>query len=155
MSVDVRISNSGVPRRMGAAAFTLASSEEEAFGGWSHRVTAVYGTEPVPVPQTDVMGRYAIPPGPVPPGGSMAGRAYDNGQLYPTWSAVAHALPFHTVRPVGGGYFKPDEVRVTAAIASLPADLVITPQIITRTGAKQARVTTAPKSQMRWVRQGG
>ena len=154
MAVDKMLMVSGSPRRVGAAAFTLASTVEEAFGGFSHRVTAVYGTEPIPVPQTDVMGRYPIPPGPVPAGGSAAGRANDRGSLWPTWSVVAHALPFHTVRPVGGGYDK-GAASITPAGANLPADLVITPQIITRTGAKQARVTTAPKSQMRWVRQGG
>jgi hypothetical protein len=154
MSVNLTLKSSGVPRRMGAASFTLASTVEQATGGYNHRVTAVYGTEPIPVPQTDVMVRYPMPPGPVPPGGSAAGRAYDRGELWPTWSAVAHALPLHTVRPVGGGYDK-GQARITVAIASLPQDLVVTPKIITRTGAKQARVTTAPKAQMRWVRQGG
>lgn len=155
MAVDKMLTSSGVPRRMGAAAFTLASTEEEAFGGFSHRVTAVYGTEPVPAPNTDVATRYPIPPGPVNAGGSMAGQSFDNQQYWPMWSAVAHALPFHTQRPVGGGIDKSFASPGTAAGASLPADLVITPQLLTRTGAKQARVTTAPKSQMRWVRQGG
>ena len=155
MAVDKMLMVSGSPRRVGAAAFTLASTTEEAFGGFSHRVTSVMGTEPIPVPQTDVMGRYPIPPGPVPPGGSLAGRTNDNGQLWPTWSTVARPLPGdRTVRPVGGGYNK-GAASITAAGASLPADLVVTPQLLTRTGAKQARVTTAPKSQMRWVRQGG
>ena len=154
MAVDLRISNTGVPRRMGAAAFTLASTVEQGFGGWSHRVTSVMGTEPVPVPETDVMARYAIPPGPVPAGGSLAGRTADGGRFWPTWSAIAHALPFHTQRPVGGGIDK-GQASITAAVPGLPGDNVITPQLRTRTGAKQARVTTAPKSQMRWVRQGG
>jgi hypothetical protein len=155
MAVDKMLMASGTPRRMGAAGFTLASTVEEAFGGFSHRVTSVMGTEPVPVPQTGVMGRYPIPPGPVDPGGSLAGRTFDAGELYPTWSTVAHALPFHTQRPVGGGIDKGAAAPGTAAGSSLPADLVVTPQLLTRTGAKQARVTTAPKSQMRWVRQGG
>ena len=104
MAVDKLLMSTGAPRRMGAAAFTLASTTEEAFGGWSHRVTAVYGTESTPAPNTDVATRYPIPPGPVPPGGSMAGQAADGQRYWPLWSAVAHALPFHTQRPVGGGY---------------------------------------------------
>jgi len=35
---------------MGAAAFTLASTVEQATGGWNHRVTAVYGTGIASVP---------------------------------------------------------------------------------------------------------
>ena len=155
MAVDKLLMSTGAPRRMGAAAFTLASTTEEAFGGWSHRVTAVYGTESTPAPNTDVATRYPIPPGPVPPGGSMAGQSVDGQRYWPMWSAVAHALPFHTQRPVGGGIDKGFASPGTAAGANLPGDLVITPQLLTRTGAKQARVTTAPKAQMRWVRQGG
>jgi hypothetical protein len=56
---------------------------------------------------------------------------------------------------VGGGYFKPNEARITVALAHLPQDLVVTPKIVVRQGARQGRVTTAPKAQMRWVRQGG
>jgi len=32
---------------------------------------------------------------------------------------------------------------------------VVSPKIVVRQGARQGRVTTAPKAQMRWVRQGG
>jgi|GEM_PF-1697448 hypothetical protein len=155
MAVDKMLASSGAPRRMGAAAFTLASTEEEAFGGWNHRVTAVYGTEPVPTPDNDVAMRYAIAPGPVDAQGSLAGRSSRRGMLWQSWSVVAHPQPWaRTVKPVGGGYNK-GAASITAASAQLPGDLVITPQIVTRTGAKQARVTTAPKSMMRWVRQGG
>ena len=94
----------------------------------------------------------ACAPGPVPAGHSV----HDGGVLYPTWSTVAPAFPHaRTVRPVGGGYFKPNEARITVALAGLPQDLVVSPKIVVRQGARQGRVTTAPKAQMRWVRQGG
>jgi hypothetical protein len=139
---------------MGAAAFTLASTVEQAFGNWCHRVTSVMGTEPVPAPLEDVAQRYPIAPGPMAVGNPGGGKV-DQGLYWPTWSAVARALPMHTVRPVGGGYDKPDSVRFTAATAGLPSDVVNKPEIKVRTGAGQGRVTTSPKAQMRWVRQGG
>ena len=154
MAVDIRLRSSGVPRRMGAAAFTLASTVEQVTGGWNHRVVAVYGTEAVPAPGPGFAGRQ-VPPGPVPPGGSPAGRAADGGELFPTWSAVGAAFPLLTQRPVGGGYEKPPFGGFVGAGSSLPQDLVIQPQLRVRTGAKQGRVTTAPKARMRWVRQGG
>jgi hypothetical protein len=156
MSVHVRLFSSGIPARMGAAAFTPASTVESATGGYNHRVTAVYGTEPVPAPGPNFVGPGQVPPGPVPPGGSPAGRANDAGQLYPTWSAVAPALPLLTVRPVGGGYQKPPLGGFVASTPSaLPQDLVVVPHEIVRQGARQGRVTTAPRAIMRWVRQGG
>ena len=150
MAVDVHLFASGVPRRMGPACFTLASTVEQATGGWNHRVTAVYGTEAVPAPPPGTT--VPVPPGPVPAGHSV----HDGGVLYPTWSTVSPAFPYaRTVRPVGGGYFKPNEARITVALAGLPQDLVVSPKIVVRQGARQGRVTTAPKAQMRWIRQGG
>jgi hypothetical protein len=155
MAVDVHLFASGIPRRMGAAAFTLASTVEQATGAWNHRVTAVYGTEPIPVPTLDTALNYPVPPGPLAVGNPGGGDT-DPGVYYPTWSAVAPALPYElTPRPVGGGMYKPLGARAMAAGKTLPSDLVYQPQIRVRTGAAQGRVTTAPKPQMRWVRQGG
>jgi len=158
MAVWYGLRSSGVPPRMGAAAFTMASTVEMATGGWNHRVTSVMGTEPVPAPGPDLLGRAPgqVPPGPVPPGGSPAGRSNDAGMLYPTWSAVAGALPLTlTPRPVGGGYYKPPYGGFAPATSSLPQDLVVVPQLRVRQGGRQARVTTNPKPHMVWVRQGG
>jgi len=152
MAVNKRLFSSGIPARMGPAAFTLASTVEEATGNWNHRVTAVYGTEAVPAPLGDVAQRYPIPPGGLPLGTSSK---TSHGEFWPTWSAVANALPLHTVRPVGGGIPKPAYGGFVPAVGSLPQDLVITPQLRVRQGGRQARVTTNPKAQMRWVRQGG
>jgi len=155
VSVDVHLFASGIPRRMGAAAFTLASTVEQATGGWNHRVTAVYGTEPIPAPTLDTALNYPVPPGPLAVGNPGGGDT-DPGVYYPTWSAVAPALPYElTPRPVGGGMYKPLGARAMAAGKTLPADLVYQPQVRVRTGAGKGRVTTAPKPQMRWVRQGG
>jgi len=156
MSVDLRLRSSGVPARMGAAAFTIAATVEEATGGWNHRVTSVVGQEPVPAPLLDTSQRYPIPPGPASGLGGKGGKA-DNGLFWPAWSAVAPALPFaRTVRPVGGGYVKPPAGGFVATAPSAQAsDLTFKPQIKVRQGARQGRVTTAPKPTLRWVRQGG
>ena len=154
MAVDIRLRASGAPRRMGAAAFTLASTVEQAFGGWCHRVTAVYGTEAVSTPTLDTARRYPVPPGPLAVGNPGGGDT-DPGAYWPTWSAVAPALPLLTRRPVGGGYRKPAFGGMTPATASAPPNPVIVPQITVRTGARQGRVTTAPKPTLAWVRQGG
>ncbi len=153
MAVDIRLSN-GAPRRMGAASFTLATTVEMATGGYNHRVTAVYGTEAVPAPLLDTSTRYPVPPGPMGVGNPNGGKA-DRGEYFPTWSAVAPALPLLTVRPVGGGYQKPPFGGFVGAGSSLPQDLVVQPKIAVRQGARQARVTTAPKPTLNWVRQGG
>ena len=152
MSVDVHLFASGVPARMGAAAFTLASTVESATGGWNHRITAVYGTEAVPAPPA-IATSYPVPPGGVPLGLSSL---HDDGVLYPTWSTVGPALPIaRCVRPVGGGYQKPPYGGFVASGTNAPQDAVVKPAILVRQGARQGRITTAPKAQMVWVRQGG
>jgi hypothetical protein len=152
MAVDIRLTN-GAPRRMGPASFTLATTVEQATGGYNHRVVAVYGTEGIPTPGPNINQLYPVPPGPT--GIAGKGSKYDKGHFYPTWSAVGPALPLLTVRPVGGGQPKPPFGGAAPAISSLPQDLVVTPKVAVRQGARQGRVTTAPKAQMRWVRQGG
>jgi hypothetical protein len=151
MAVDLRLRSSGVPRRMGPAAFTLASTVESITGGYNHRLTAVYGTEAVPMPAPDTT--RDVPPGVLPLGTNSL---HDRGVMYPAWSVVAPALPGRVPRPTGHqGLRKPAFGGFVPAGNSLPADLVVQPQLYKRTGAGQGRVTTAPKAQLRWVRQGG
>ena len=146
MAVAVRLSSRGMPRRAVAAAFTLASTPERATGGWDHRVTALYGTEPVPTPgPSNVM---AVPPGPT------SGHTAAVKSLWPTFSIVRPSLP--RVLPWAGGikHGVPQETY-TIAVANPPQDAVVKPAIRVRTGATRGRVTTAPKPTFRWVRQGG
>ena len=146
MAVAVRITSRGIPRRAASAAFTLASTPERATGNWDHRVTAVYGTEPVYSPgPSNVM---AIPPGPT------NGHTAAVKHLYPTWSIVRMALP-RRLPWAGGIPHGIPGVTYTVAQPNPPQDAVVKPAIRVRTGAKQGRVTTDPKPTFRWVRQGG
>ena len=146
MAVAVRLSSRGMPRRAVSAAFTLASTPERATGGYDHRVTAVYGTEPVYSPgPSNVM---AIPPGPT------SGHTAAVKNLWPTWSIIRMSLP--RVLPWAGGIpHGIPGVTYTVAVPNPPQDAVVKPQVRVRTGAKQGRVTTEPRPTFRWVRQGG
>jgi len=146
MAVAVRITSRGMPRRAVGAAFTLASTPERSTGGWDHRVTAVYGTEPIPSPgPSNVM---AIPPGPT------NGHTAAVPHTYPTWSIVRPNLP--RVLPWAGGikHGIPGQ-SYTVAVPNPPQDAVVKPAVRVRTGAARGRVTTDPKPTFRWVRQGG
>ena len=146
MAVAVRITSRGMPRRAASAAFTLATSPTRAFGGWAHRVTALYGTEPIYTPgPSNVM---AIPPGPT------NGHTKAVPSMYPTWSIVRPSLP--RVLPWAGGikHGVPGQTY-TIAEPNPPQDAVVKPEIKVRSGAMRGRVTTNPKPTFRWVRQGG
>lgn len=146
MAVAVRLSSRGMPRRAVSAAFTLAVTPERATGGYDHRVTAVYGTEPVYSPgPSNVM---AVPPGPT------NGHTAAVKNLWPTWSIVRMSLP-RRLPWAGGIPHGIPGVTYTVASPNPPQDAVVKPQIRVRTGAKQGRVTTDPKPTFRWVRQGG
>ena len=146
MAVAIRITSRGMPRRGVPAAFTFARTPMRAFGGWSQRITAVYGTEGVVQPgPSNVM---AIPPGPT--------NGHTNAQrsLFQTWSIIRPSLP--RVLPWAGGikHGVPGQTY-TIAEPNPPQDAVVKPAIRVRTGAARGRVTTAPKPTFRWVRQGG
>lgn len=146
MAVAVRLSSRGMPRRAVPAAFTLATTPTRATGGWDKRVTALYGTAPVPSPgPPNVM---AIPPGPT------NGHTAAVPHLFPTWSIVRPSLP--RVLPWAGGikHGVPGETY-TVAQPNPPQDAVVKPAVRVRTGGGRGRVTTEPKPTFRWVRQGG
>ena len=146
MAVAVRITSRGMPRRAVAAAFTLASTPELATGNWDHRVTAVYGTEPVAAPGPPIV--MAVPPGPT------RGHTAAVKNLWPTWSIVRPNLP--RVLP-WAGYDAYNNPRAGQSFAepNPPQDAVVKAHIRVRTGASRGRVTTAPKPTFKWVRQGG
>ena len=146
MAVGVRLTSRGMPRRAASAAFTLASTPERATGNWDHRVTAVYGTEPVYTPgPSNVM---AIPPGPT------NGHTAAVKRLFPTWSIVRPSLP-RRLPWAGGIKHGIPGVTYTVAEPNPPQDAVVKPAIRVRTGGARGRVTTDPKPTFRWVRQGG
>ncbi len=145
MAVALRLSSRGMPRRAAPAAITLATTATRATGAWSHRITAVYGTEPIPTPGPPTA--MAIPPGPT------SGHTAAVPNMYPTLSIVRPSLP--RVLPWAGGI--PHGVPglgYTPAQPNPPQDAVVKPAIKVRTGAGHGRVTTAPKPTFRWVRQG-
>ena len=136
---------------MAPASIFVAQTPYRAFGGLYHRVTSVMGTEPVPAPPPDTVLNYPVPPGPT--GSHSAAAGFE---LYPTWSAVARSLP--RVLPWAGhrvsGTF-PAHGGFVPSVANPPQDAVVRPAFRIRTGARQGRVTTAPKPLIRWPRQGG
>ena len=146
MAVGVRITSRGMPRRAVPAAFTLVSTPERATGNWDHRVTAVYGSEPVASPGPSIV--MAIPPAPT--GGHTA--AVKN--LWPTWSILRPNLPRNAPWAGGIPHGIPG-VTYTVAEPNPPQDAVVKPEIRVRSGAMRGRVTTNPKPTFRWVRQGG
>ena len=146
MAVSVRLSSRGAPRRMVPAMITLVGNPVRATGGWDHRVTAVYGTEPVYSPgPSNVM---PIPPGPT------NGHTAAVPHFFPTWSVVRMSLP-RRLPWAGGIKHGIPGVTYTIAEPNPPQDAVVKPAVRVRTGAKQGRVTTNPKPTFRWVRQGG
>lgn len=147
MAVLIRLSARGIPARAAPASFPITPSPLRATGGLSHRVTAVYGTEPVPSPGPPIV--MAVPPGPT------AGHSAATGpNIYPTWSFVRKALP--RLLPWAGTIpHGIPGVTFTPAVPNPPQDAVVAPAIRTRQGGKQGRVTTNPKPTFNWVRQGG
>jgi len=146
MAVAVRISSRGMPRRAVPAAFTFATTARKATGNLTHRVTALYGSSPVPSPGPPIVMK--IPPAPT--GGHTSAVPH----LFPTWSIVRPSLP--RVLPWAGGILHGiPGVTYTVAQPNPPQDAVVKPAIRARTGAMRARVTTDPKPTFRWVRQGG
>ena len=145
MAVAVRLSSRGMPARAVPAAVTLAVTPARATGGYDHRVTAVYGTQPVPSPGPSIV--MAVPPGPT-PGHTAAVPAY-----FPTWSVVREALP--RLLPTAGAIpHGVPGVTYTPAIAMPVQDSVVPPAYKVRTGGGRGRVTTNPKPTFNWVRQG-
>ena len=144
MAVAIRLTSRGMPPRAASAAFTLASNAIRASGGLSHRVIAVYGTQPIATPgPSNVM---AIPPGPT------GGHTGAIPAMYPTFSIVKASLPRHLPGPGGIPHGIPG---VTYTIAQKQPAQVVKNAIKVRTGAARGRVTTAPKPTFNWVRQGG
>lgn len=146
MAVSVRLSSRGMPRRAVSAAFTLAQTPERATGNWAQRVTALYGTNPVPSPGPPIV--MPIPPGPT------NGHTAAVPNLYPTFSIVRPSLPRNAPWAGGIPHGIPG-VTYTVAQPNPPQDAVVKPEIRIRTGANRGRVTTQPKPTFRWVRQGG
>lgn len=146
MAVAVRLTSRGIPRRAAPAAFTLATSATRATGGFSKRVTAVYGTSSIDTPGPPIV--MNIPPGPT--NGHTAAVPFMN----PTWSIVRPSLP--RVLPWAGGikHGVPGQTY-TLAEPNPPQDAVVKPAVRVRSGAGRGRVTTQPKPTFRWVRQGG
>jgi hypothetical protein len=146
MAVAIRLGARGMPARSTPAAFTLATTPMRATGGWSQRITAVYGTVEVETPGPSIV--EPIPPGPT------NGHTAAVPNMYPTWSVVKPSLPRNA--PWAGGI--PHGVPglgYTAAEPNPPQDAVVKPAVRVRTGANRGRVTTEPKPTFRWVRQGG
>lgn len=131
---------------MAAACFPIASTPTRAFGGLTHRVTAVYGTVPVPAPGPPT--QMAVPPSVVGPGRSSAVQG-----MWPTWSIVRPSLP--RVLPSAGQIPHGVPGLGYTVATGIPAqDLVVKPVLRNRTGAGQARVTNQPKPRFRWPVQG-
>ncbi len=145
MAVSVRLSSRGIPRRAAEAAFTLARTPEQATGNWTHRITALFGTQHVPTPGPSIV--MAIPPGPT------NGHTAAVPNMYPTWSVVRPSLP-RSLPWAGGIPHGIPGVTYTVAEPNPPQDAVVKPAIRVRTGGGQGRVTTQPKPTFNWVRQG-
>ncbi len=144
MSVAVRITSRGMPRRAIPAAFTLASTATRATGGLYHRVTASYGTVGVHTPgPPNVM---AVPPGPT------NGHTAAIPTMFPTWSVVKASLPRVLPSKIPHGVAG---LGWTLAVPNPPQDAVVKPALRVRQGGGRGRVTTSPKPTFKWVRQGG
>ena len=146
MAVQVRLGARGVPARMAAACFGIATDPRRAFGGWDHRVTSSLGT--VPQAASGPPTAMAVPPGPT-PGHSGAVKVF-----LPQWSIIRPSFPRvlpwagHNTHGIPGRTYTP-------AVGQPGPDLVFRPKIKPRGPIAQGRVTTAPKPMFRWKRQGG
>lgn len=145
MAVLVRLGAPGVPSRMAAACFPVASTPVRAFGGWDRRITASNGT--IPQPANGPPTAMPIPPGPT-PGHSGAIRVF-----LPQWSIVRPSLPRrlpwagHNTHGIPG-------VTYTPAVPQPGPDMVFKPVIRPRGPIAQGRVTTAPRPMFSWKKQG-
>ena len=144
MAVAIRLTSRGMPARAAAAAFTLASTPIRATGGLSHRVMAIYGTQPIATPGPSTT--MAVPPGPT------NGNSHAVPEMYPTFSIVKPSRP--RVLPGAGGIIHGVPGQ-TYTIAEKQAPQLVLNAIKVRTGGGKGRVTTAPKPTFNWVRQGG
>lgn len=152
MAVSVRLSARGAPRRMAAACFPIVSTAHRAFGGWSHRVTASYGT--VPQPARGAPTEMAVPPGPT------GGHSFNTPVFAPTWSIVRPSLP--RVLPWAGGikHGVPGQTYTPVIGQAVQGQ---TPNTTPRRGRgvqprgpiAQGRVTTNPRPRFFWKAQGG
>lgn len=153
MAVSVRLSARGMPQRAAAASFPIVSTPSRAFGGWSHRVTAVYGT----------IRQAAPPPGttmPVPPG-VTSGNSLAVPVFAPTWSivrpslprslpwAIPHGIPDVTYTPAIGQPVQGQTPRTSAARMRASQSR---PGVVP---LGSARVTTQPRPIFAWPVQGG
>lgn len=155
MAVHVRLSARGVPRRMAAACFPIASTPVRAFGGWDHRVTASYGT--VPQPASGPPTTRDVPPD---TSGSLRTTSLSSRTFAPTWSIVRPSLP--RVLPWAGTIpHGVPNVTYTPAIGQAGSGQtpITGPTRMMRnrprTPIAQARVTTAPRPFFFWRKQGG
>lgn len=130
-----------MPRRSAPAAVTIVSTPTRSFGGWDHRVTASYGTEPQEMHGPPTVRRV--------PDGPTAGHSGAVPVLAQTWSVVYPSLPSVLPRP---RYVKPPHGGFVPAIRYPFA--ATKPAMRVRTGAGDARVTTQPKARIIWKRQG-
>lgn len=157
MAVAVRLGARGVPQRMAAACFPIASTPVRAFGGLYHRVTQTNGM--VPQPAQGPPTSRAVPPGPTP------GHSAAVPVLAAQWSIVRPSLP--RVLP-GAGQIPHGIPGRTYTVAVTQPGFGVTPitRISGRPGGRhgparprtptaQARVTTAPRPLFSWKRQGG
>ena len=152
MAVSVRLSGRGLPKRMAAASFPIASTPTRAFGGLNHRVTAVYGTVPQPAQGAPTQRR--VPDGPTP------GHSFATPVFAPVWSIVRPSLP--RVLP-GAGQIPHGIPGVTYTVAIGQPVQGQTPNTSAarmrrqqpRGPIAQGRVTTSPRPRFNWKKQGG
>jgi len=147
MAVRVALGGRGLSARQAPASFPITQTPYRSTGGWYHRVTAWFGTVPVTAPGPPIV--MACPPGTT--NGHSAATGY---QLFPTLSIVRPSLPRNAPWAGMVPHGVPG-VTYTPAGTNPPQDAVVRPQVRVRTGARQARVTTAPKPTFNWLRQGG
>jgi hypothetical protein len=147
MAVRVALGGRGLFARQAPASFPITQTPIRSTGGWYHRVTAWYGTIPVPAPGPPIV--MECPPGPTAGHTAATGRS-----LYPALSVVLPALP-RSAPWAGMIPHGVPGVTYTPAGTNPPQDVTVKPQLRVRTGGNRARVTTAPKPLFRWTRQGG
>lgn len=134
------------------ACFPIATEPTRAFGGLYHRVTASYGT--VPMPASGPPTNMDVPPGPT-PHNSRNVRSFA-----PTWSIVRPSMPRNA--PWAGGILH-GIPGVTYTVAVKQPGFAQTPitdnarmrRFQHRVPIAQARVTNQPRPMFFWKRQGG